>query len=527
MSKDIATIAKEALASKTGFPGIATLLDLMSLEGKKVKNSTVHAASAAATHVFCKLLERGEFRHKGAVSEAEKKVVAWLRDHLDVCLDRLTKLFSSDEPSLQTFGVDCCLKLVRAETFNLIAAQKKPDDWVFENSAYLKFVKALCTKKPANSGTQELVHHVVGLLNSWDDLKLYFYRNLEKVSKADSAQVDISIVFDVISQLDTVDYLTGDNWVTAEGRAVKTSSKKRKRPLSRNGDEETEDEEEEDEEMTIPPQSKSTQKRACSDAWLAYLKVPMNVETYKKILLVVHKTIIPQLNQPTLLIDFLTDSYNAGGAISLLALNGLFTLIQEHNLDYPDFYTKLYTLVDADLLSVKYRSRFFRLLELFLSSNYLPSYLVAAFAKRLSRHALRASPSAIVIVIPFIYNLLKRHPAVITTIHRFDAEDVTDETTDCFIMEENDPAKCRALESSLWELQTMTQHYLPSVSALAGVFQEPLTKAPYEIEDFLDLSYESLFELENKKPVPDDIPMAPVTRDVRGQKFFDGVISFE
>jgi U3 small nucleolar RNA-associated protein 19 len=36
--------------------------------------------------------------------------------------------------------------------------------------------------------------------------------------------------------------------------------------------------------------------------------------------------------EPKLLMDFLTDSYNVGGAVSLLALNGLFTLITEHNL---------------------------------------------------------------------------------------------------------------------------------------------------------------------------------------------------
>ena len=30
--------------------------------------------------------------------------------------------------------------------------------------------------------------------------------------------------------------------------------------------------------------------------------------------------------------DFLTDSYDAGGVISILSLHGLFTLIQKHNL---------------------------------------------------------------------------------------------------------------------------------------------------------------------------------------------------
>jgi hypothetical protein len=37
--------------------------------------------------------------------------------------------------------------------------------------------------------------------------------------------------------------------------------------------------------------------------------------------------------------------------------------------DYPSFYTRLYAFLDPDLLHLKYRSRFFRLTELFLSST--------------------------------------------------------------------------------------------------------------------------------------------------------------
>jgi U3 small nucleolar RNA-associated protein 19 len=73
-------------------------------------------------------------------------------------------------------------------------------------------------------------------------------------------------------------------------------------------------------------------KRVFSDCWIAILRLPFTPVIYKKTLLIVHKRIIPHLPQPTVLMDFLTDSYNAGGAISLLALKGLFILITEHNL---------------------------------------------------------------------------------------------------------------------------------------------------------------------------------------------------
>lgn len=60
---------------------------------------------------------------------------------------------------------------------------------------------------------------------------------------------------------------------------------------------------------------------------------------------------------------------NLGGTISLLALKGLFTLIHKHNLDYPEFYTKLYALFDGQVLNSPYRARFLELADLFLRSS--------------------------------------------------------------------------------------------------------------------------------------------------------------
>jgi U3 small nucleolar RNA-associated protein 19 len=90
---------------------------------------------------------------------------------------------------------------------------------------------------------------------------------------------------------------------------------------------------------------------------------------YKRVLLHLHERVIPQMSNPLLLADFLTASYSIGGAISLLALNGLFVLINTYNLDYPDFYGKLYQLLEPSVLHAKYTARFLHLLNLFLSST--------------------------------------------------------------------------------------------------------------------------------------------------------------
>lgn len=130
---------------------------------------------------------------------------------------------------------------------------------------------------------------------------------------------------------------------------------------------------------SMPPLShtyKSKQKtdkqvlKMISDCWMRCLTLQMDTLTYTAVLECFHHTIIPRVTEPQRLMDFCVDAYNQGGVVSILALNGLFTLIHSFNLDYPMFYDKLYYLLDAKILHCKYRSRFFRLVSLFLSSTY-------------------------------------------------------------------------------------------------------------------------------------------------------------
>ncbi|XP_036385719.1 nucleolar complex protein 4 homolog [Megalops cyprinoides] len=233
-------------------------------------------------------------------------------------------------------------------------------------------------------------------------------------------------------------------------------------------------------------------KRVFERMWLCFLKYKLPSNMYKKVLVILHESILPHMSKPTLMIDFLTAAYDVGGAISLLALNGLFVLIHEHNLDYPDFYKKLYNLLEPSVFHVKYRARFFHLANLFLSSSHLPVYLVAAFAKRLSRLALTAPPAALLMLLPFICNLIRRHPACRVLIHRPSASD--EPCDDPYLMEEDDPAHCHALESSLWELQTLQKHFHPDVAKAAMAINNPLSEQEDDVSELLELSTYELFE---------------------------------
>ncbi|KIL58414.1 hypothetical protein M378DRAFT_307494 [Amanita muscaria Koide BX008] len=58
----------------------------------------------------------------------------------------------------------------------------------------------------------------------------------------------------------------------------------------------------------------------------------------------------------------------------------------------PDsFYTRLYAFLDREVLHLKRRARFFRIIELFLGSLHLHTAILASFVNRLSTLSLSAA----------------------------------------------------------------------------------------------------------------------------------------
>ncbi|KIX05537.1 uncharacterized protein Z518_06409 [Rhinocladiella mackenziei CBS 650.93] len=242
------------------------------------------------------------------------------------------------------------------------------------------------------------------------------------------------------------------------------------------------------------------------DSYASLIAAPMTVAQRKQLLKQLQSPeAISSLRHPEILMDFFTDSLDMGDlGLAVPALQGLFHLITTKNLDYPSFYTRLYALLDRDLLHSKYRSRVLRHLDIFLSpTNHLPAATIASFIKRLSRLCLFAPPSAIVAIIPFIYNLLKTHPTTTFMIHRYPYPPYTkfkhNLGNDPYDPTEPNPQHTHAIDSSLWELETVQSHYHPTVASIARIISEQFTKQQYNLEDFLDHGYASLLESEFKK----------------------------
>ncbi|OIS98166.1 PREDICTED: nucleolar complex protein 4 homolog [Nicotiana attenuata] len=272
-------------------------------------------------------------------------------------------------------------------------------------------------------------------------------------------------------------------------------------------------------------------------AWISFLRLPLPIDVYKEVLVNLHQVVIPYLSNPLMLCDFLTRSYDIGGVVSVMALSSLFVLMTQHGLEYPNFYEKLYALLEPSIFMAKHRAKFFQLLDSCLKSPLLPAYLAAAFCKKLSRLSLAVPPSGALVIVALIHNLLRRHPSINCLVHQEDGNETTKDITeaeretddsiedssasreisnikpgiDLFDDKQTDLLKANAMRSSLWEVETLRHHYCPPVSRFVLSLENDLTirakTTEVAVKDFSSGSYATIFGDEIRRRVK-QVPLA-------------------
>ena len=166
-----------------------------------------------------------------------------------------------------------------------------------------------------------------------------------------------------------------------------------------------------------PKKQFARQKKAFSRLWAMLLVCPLTAGLYKAVLAVFPAQVLPYLSHPVMAVDFCFAAYNRGGYVALLSLKSLFVIATTVNIEVPEFYPKLYALLTPALFVSKRRGEFFELADLFLSSEYLPLSVAAAFAKKLARLALMAPAPGAVVCLQLVFNILRRHPNTMFLIH--------------------------------------------------------------------------------------------------------------
>ncbi|KAL9600878.1 MAG: hypothetical protein Q9219_002920 [cf. Caloplaca sp. 3 TL-2023] len=458
VDEEILLLESQILKSRRHYNKISTLLHYCrNHRGQRRKSIT---AAVALCRVFCRLIVCGSMSKRPDAPENETIVVQWLRSQLEAYHVMLLDHFFTDDAGMQSTALTLLMRLLKdeAESLDLKAEYTRRD------GAFSRLISRIVSLDTAHVIRQEFMDK---FLQPYDDVRYFGFACLRYV---DGPEFQLYIGADVLEGKQR----TNRSWAA---RCIQT--------------------------RTTTSRSTPDQKQA-QELWLQILRHSLTKSQRKTVLSKMAARIAPWFTRLELLMDFLTDSFNAGGSIALAALSGIFHLMQNKNLDYAQFYLKLYSLLTPDALHSKRHSHFLRLLDTFLSSTHLPAALVASFIKRLSRLALFAPPSTIVVIIPWVYNILRSHPSCTFMVHKrpgcIDAT-LREGLDDPFDMEHPDPMESNATESSLWELHALQTHYHPNVSMIAKIISEQFLKQAYNLEDFLDHSYASMLSTELLKKI--------------------------
>ncbi|KAM5457618.1 Maturation and nuclear export of 40S ribosomal subunits interacting protein [Microsporum audouinii] len=469
-AEQIQELEDQISESRKYYNNIVTLLS--KLDDVDADKPSRKAVAISLCRVFCRLLAGGQLNMPQGASEQESILVAWLKERYREYKQSLLTILRGGEPSQKITTLSLAMQLIKEQ----IAYYTGSDINVWTGGFFDDILAAVIN--PGNDKVR--VYFMENFFQKYHDITVYTILRLANYLSEQRDAETLDNIVDLLSNLGEPTNLQErfDNIYTDTSKI----SQKNKGPFV----------------------SENSFKIRVQTTWLAVLRNEMTKSQRKHLLRIMSHVVVPWFAKPELLMDFLTDCYNEGGSTSLLALSGLFYLIQEKNLDYPQFYTKLYSLLDKDVLHSKHRSRFFRLLDTFLASSHLPATLVASFVKRLSRLALNAPPAAIVVIVPWIYNILRSHPTCTFMIHRdlkkhdpsLYKEIEEEGMDDPFDAYESNPTLTNAIQSSLWEIETLQSHYHPNTAALARIISEQFTKQQYNVEDFLDLSYQAMLDTE-------------------------------
>ncbi|KAI9571455.1 CBF/Mak21 family-domain-containing protein [Boletus coccyginus] len=543
-TKDLELQLTTAIANNASLNPLSDLLDIaQNVSDAKGTSKAVYSLY----RVFVVIISSNKLAPGGG--DAAKVVRRWVWERFDAYVNIILGLLQDEEATLRKSALDILFSLLKHLSTSL--TKSSPDNqpqFHFSHFKHIAQTLLLCPPSSRHGSNASFAgktapdvreHFVDTWFTVHDDIRWCFLREatfiLSKYSSADHPHLpgNLLSIMEKLTTFPTQPSELNAWWVEELGR--KPSKPKNGKADGIDGEDELRDVESEDEQddwkrfFDDEPSAKHTKKvvgvqgrthqltfhqslhslqahRAVfTRTWLTFLPHLSSVSTSANRVLttralnVMHRGVLPHLTRPILVMDWISACVDLGGTVGLLALNALFTLIKDYNLEvatyYPSFYTRLYAFLDRDVLHLKHRARFFRLTELFLSSTHLPASLLASFVKRLSRLSLAAPPAAIIMIIPLTYNLLKRHPALMEMIHQ------TQDVDDPFLPNEANPNITNAIDSSLWELYSHRLHYDSAVSTLARIFEEAFTKPGYSMEDFLDHTYGTLIEAETRRRI--------------------------
>ncbi|CAH0388655.1 unnamed protein product [Bemisia tabaci] len=350
--------------------------------------------------VFSKLLSRGDLSPQILSSEdsVEIEYRNWLKENYDLCFSKLLQLvIKGQKHTLQVETLSVIFKLIAAEGKYPVDDGINPKQYYFPIHRLQQLYSAFLS---SDRSIKKLLPKLEEMFSSFLDVVYFSWMALAGAVSAvkNPSEVAVKNILLLIDQLPT----------------AKTEEKELEKASKENLDENL---------LCFIRGKKKFKadmdvlRTSVTKVWWTIKNWPHTPATKLRLLTVLNERILHNLEKPLTLADFLTDSLDDGGPVSVLALQAIFVLIVKHNFDCSKIFKKLYALFEPNIFHTKYKARLFHLSNICFSSTHLQENLVASFIKRLARLSLTAPAADVIIIAAFIGNLIIRHPTLKSLIH--------------------------------------------------------------------------------------------------------------
>ncbi|XP_048467690.1 nucleolar complex protein 4 homolog [Rhincodon typus] len=281
------------LASRKNANAVFDILEGLEAE----EEAEILTATTTCGKLFCTLLQQGELfvgqlpgeeECLAADSSAEVKYKIWMRHRYQSCIDQLINLMMHESDQVQEVVLCTLMKFVQAEGRWPLVRYEDNERYIFPQELLKLLVDNLLQ---IERDTSSLLSRFQEYLE-YEDVRYYVMvyaaDNISRImqsSKGDLLPVYQQNAFGLLSSIH----------MPAEQKELSN--------------------------FLVKQQSKHTEwkaarlkehRRVFERLWLAFLKRKLSTNLYKKVLVILHESILPHMSKPTLMIDFLTAAYEIG-----------------------------------------------------------------------------------------------------------------------------------------------------------------------------------------------------------------------
>ncbi|QRV75921.1 hypothetical protein RhiJN_03936 [Ceratobasidium sp. AG-Ba] len=306
-------------------------------------------------------------------TEESKLVRTWLLDRVNEYIDLLCGLMADEEKGLRSAALQIHMSALKHLSSAFSNASDTPQIYSVH---FRKIVRALLVcpsscRGGEGGGEGRRVEadvrdtFVDTWLSSYDDIRWFFLRDATSLLRADGDKISVTVAENLLSFLERLKTMPTE---VGELNAFWIPEFGTKPPKPTRGSKQLDDDQgeaipvDEDDWRTffddggeVPPKSSkanaprvhtlsthqslyslSSHRAQFSACWMALLPhIASSGPLATRALSVMHRGVMPHMDKPVRLMDWVGGCVDFGGSIGLLALNALFVLIKDYNLQVP------------------------------------------------------------------------------------------------------------------------------------------------------------------------------------------------